>query len=159
MMRANAETRNLGPPRMADADAQVEVLCAFCSGMGKDPFGIMSPLATCQVCSGTGRHTLRQPTAPCPFCQGTGVHPGSRNTCTTCGGVGTVEIPEDAVACPCCGGTGQAADDVDYIWPDSPLSCGCCRGKGVISAERVKKVATRKEAPAWKKAWPWFEEA
>jgi len=70
-----------------------------------------------------------------------------------------VEIPEDAVACPCCGGTGQAADDVDYIWPDSPLSCGCCRGKGVISAERVKKVATRKEAPAWKKAWPWFEEA
>jgi len=109
MMRANAETRNLGPPRMADADAQVEVICAFCGGMGKDPFGIMSPLATCQVCSGTGRHTLRQPTAPCPFCQGTGVHPGSRNTCTTCGGVGTVEIPEDAVACPCCGGTGQVA--------------------------------------------------
>jgi hypothetical protein len=113
--------------------AAVEVICAFCGGKGKDPFGILSALATCQVCGGSGRRTLWLPTAPCPFCSGTGVHPGSRNTCTTCGGVGTVEIPDDAVTCPCCGGTGWAADDANYIWPDSPLSCGCCRGKGVVA--------------------------
>jgi len=110
-----------------------EVICAFCGGRGLDPFGIMSPLATCQVCGGTGRRTLHPPIAPCAFCRGTGVHPFSRLTCTTCGGVGTVEIPNDAVTCPCCGGSGRAADYANYIWPDSPLSCPCCGGKGVTA--------------------------
>lgn len=107
-----------------------DVICAFCGGTGKDPFGIMSPLATCQVCGGTGQRTLHLPTAPCAFCRGTGIHPFSRLTCTTCGGVGIVEIPTHAVTCPCCGGTGRAAD---FIWPDSPLSCTCCGGKGVVA--------------------------
>ena len=106
------------------------VLCAFCGGKGLDPFGIMSPLATCQVCGAAGRRTLSPPTRPCAFCRGTGVYPGSRLTCTTCGGVGTVQVPADAVTCPCCGGSGRAAD---YIWPDSPLSCSCCYGKGVVA--------------------------
>lgn len=119
---------------------RVEVTCAFCRAEGKDPFDIMSPLATCQVCSGQGRHFLRQPIAPCAFCRGTGVHPGSRNTCTTCDGIGQVEIPDDAVPCPCCGGSGRAAD---HIWPDSPLSCSCCRGKGVVSAVRARMIETR----------------
>jgi DnaJ-class molecular chaperone len=110
-----------------------DVTCAFCGGRGQDPFGIMSPLATCQVCGGTGRRSLHPPTAPCAFCRGTGVHPFSRLTCTTCGGVGTVEIPSDAVPCLCCGGTGRAADYANYIWPDSPLSCPCCGGKGVVA--------------------------
>jgi DnaJ-class molecular chaperone len=127
--------------------AAVDVMCAFCSGKGKDPFGILSPLATCQVCGGTGRGTLRQPTTPCPFCRGTGVYLGTRNTCTTCGGVGTVEIPDDAVTCPCCGGTGWAADDANYIWPDSPLSCGCCRGKGVVAPERQPVLADPQDSP------------
>jgi DnaJ-class molecular chaperone len=127
--------QHLGTPAQEGGRPTAVVICAFCSGKGKDPFGIMSHLATCQVCGGTGRRTLRQPTAPCAFCRGTGVHPGSRNTCTTCGGVGAVEIPDDAVTCPCCGGTGRAADDANYIWPDSPLSCGCCEGKGVVAPE------------------------
>ena len=114
--------------------ASVAVICAFCSGEGRDPFDIMSPLATCQVCGGTALHTLRQPMASCPFCRGTGVHPGSRLTCTTCGGVGAVEILDDAVTCSCCGGSGRAAD---AIWPDSPLSCTCCGGKGVVAAGQV----------------------
>jgi DnaJ-class molecular chaperone len=95
--------------------AAVDVICAFCGGTGKDPFDIMSPLATCQVCGGTGRRMLHPPTAPCAFCQGTGVH------------------PLYAVTCPCCGGSGRAADYADYIWPDSPLSCPCCGGKGVVA--------------------------
>lgn len=108
----------------------VEVTCAFCHGTGKDPFGIMSSMATCQVCGGTGARSLHRPTAPCAFCGGTGVHPGSRLTCTTCGGVGSVQITEDAAACLCCGGTGREAD---HEYPDSPLSCLCCGGKGVVS--------------------------
>jgi len=113
------------------------ITCAFCGGAGRDPFGIMSPLAICQVCGGTGQHILHPPTAPCAFCRGTGVYPGSRMTCTTCSGVGTLEIPASAVPCPCCGGSGRAAD---YIWPDSPLSCSCCGGKGVV-AKNKKRIA------------------
>ncbi|MBU0493729.1 MAG: hypothetical protein KKA73_04440 [Chloroflexi bacterium] len=113
----------------------VEVPCAFCGGAGRDPFGLMSPLATCQVCGGTGQRILHRPTAPCAFCRGTGVHPGSRNTCTTCDGIGTVEIPAQAIPCPHCGGSGRAAD---YRWPDSPLSCACCRGKGVVSPSKAQ---------------------
>lgn len=131
MTEGNPEKTTAAQRRQA-ADrgrSTVDVVCAFCSGTGRDPFGILSPLATCQVCGGTGRRILHPPTAPCPFCRGTGVHPGSRNTCTTCDGVGVVEIPANAATCPCCGGSGRAAD---YIWPDSPLSCGCCEGKGVI---------------------------
>ena len=28
--------------------------CAFCKGTGKDPFNLLSELATCQVCGGKG---------------------------------------------------------------------------------------------------------
>jgi len=111
---------------------RVQVVCAFCRGKGRDPFDIMSPLATCQVCGGTGSRQLHPPTAPCAFCKGTGIHPGLRMTCTTCGGVGTVEIPTNVLTCPGCGGTGRAADSK---WPDSPLSCSRCKGKGIVVAE------------------------
>lgn len=113
---------------------RVEVSCAFCGGTGRDPFGIMSPLATCQVCGGAGRRRLFQPTHRCAFCRGTGVHPGSRMTCTSCGGVGLVTAPADAVTCPGCGGSGRASD---YLWPGSPLSCGLCHGKGFIPLWRT----------------------
>jgi DnaJ-class molecular chaperone len=123
------------PEFEAGAEAhKVSVPCAFCATRGRDPFGIMSRLATCQVCGGTGRHSLRQPTARCAFCRGTGVHPGSRLTCTTCAGVGTVEITTGAVICPCCSGTGQAGECASYLWPDSPLSCPWCGGKGFAAA-------------------------
>ena len=113
----------------------VEVLCAFCDGTGQDPFGVMSKLATCQVCGGTGRVKLHPPTAPCAFCRGTGVHLDSRLTCTTCDGVGTVEIPTTAVPCPDCGGTGRAADGSDQS--ESALSCTRCAGEGVVAAPKV----------------------
>jgi len=120
----------------AERQETVDVVCAFCGGKGRDPFGIMSHLATCQVCGGQRCHTLHQPIATCAFCQGTGVHPGSRNTCTTCRGIGMVEVTANAITCPCCVGSGRAADD---FWPDSPLSCGCCEGKGVVAPEPRKK--------------------
>lgn len=126
--------------RKFETDAEtkmVNVPCAFCAARGRDPFGIMSPLAICQVCGGIGRHSLRQPTARCAFCRGTGVHPGSRLTCTTCGGVGRVEVAVGAVICPWCGGTGQAGACAGYLWPDSPLSCPWCGGKGFAAAATV----------------------
>lgn len=116
---------------------RVVVPCAFCAARGRDPFGILSHLAACQVCGGTGRRSLRQPMAPCAFCRGTGVHPGSRLTCTTCRGVGRVEIAVGAVTCPCCHGTGRAAECARYIWPDSPLSCLWCGGKGFVASGTV----------------------
>jgi DnaJ-class molecular chaperone len=112
-----------------------EVVCAFCGGKGLDPFGIMSPLAECQVCDGTGHVELTEPTGSCAFCQGTGVYPNSRLTCIACDGVGTVEIPADAVACPHCGGSGRTADCKDCPFPDSVFPCQHCKGTGYIAKQ------------------------
>ena len=108
----------------------VIVVCAFCKGQGRDPFEIMSPLSTCQVCSGAGRHTLLYPIVACAYCRGSGVHPHSRLTCTSCRGIGAVHAPTEAVVCPACHGSGKTNR---IRWPDSPFSCGYCRGAGVVS--------------------------
>jgi DnaJ-class molecular chaperone len=120
---------------MMEGDS-IEVVCAFCRGAGKDPFGLMSPLALCQVCGGRGTHVLHAPVARCAFCGGAGVYPHLRNTCTACQGVGQIEVSADAALCPRCGGSGRAAD---AKWPDSPLPCSHCRGRGWISPERGKR--------------------
>ena len=123
----------------------VDVACAFCGGKGRDPFGIMSSLATCQVCGGTGRRRLHQPMASCAYCHGTGVHPGSRLTCTTCGGVGTVQIPANAIPCPSCGGSGRSASCTDVA--GSSLACTRCGGKGVVPAPRVPADLNARRVP------------
>jgi len=136
MTTVNPKTKTrVGRKKEAQGKAgeRIAVTCAFCHSKGRDPFGIISPLSTCQVCGGTGRRTLRQPTVRCAYCRGTGVHPGTRMTCTTCHGVGTVPAPADAVRCPCCGGTGWARDWPGYICSDSSFSCPCCGGKGVVA--------------------------
>ena len=116
----------------------IEAPCAFCGSKGIDPFRIMSPMSTCQVCGGRGSRRLRTPTISCAFCRGTGVHPASRLTCTTCGGLGTVEVPINTASCPCCDGSGRAVGHDGGHWPDAPLSCICCGGKGVVAAEQVQ---------------------
>jgi DnaJ-class molecular chaperone len=109
-----------------------EVTCAFCGGKGLDPFGIMSPLAECQVCDGAGHVELTEPTAGCAFCRGSGIYPNSRLTCISCDGVGMVEIPADAIACPHCGGSGRTADCKDCPFPDSVFPCQHCKGTGYM---------------------------
>ena len=116
----------------------IEVPCAFCGGKGRDPFSIMSPMATCQVCGGKGSRRLHPPTVRCAFCRGTGVYAGTRLTCTTCKGLGTVEVPINTASCPCCDGTGRAVGCDGGHWPDAPLSCTCCGGKGVVAAKQVQ---------------------
>ncbi|MBM3474243.1 MAG: hypothetical protein FJX75_13320 [Armatimonadetes bacterium] len=103
--------------------------CAFCGGSGRDPFGLLSPLARCQVCGGTGRRAVPGPVGRCAFCRGSGVHPGSRLVCTACGGVGVVRVPPGATLCPRCGGTGRAA-------AGPPLPCSTCAGTGRVP-ERI----------------------
>ncbi len=111
----------------------MEIVCAFCSGEGRDPFGIMSPLATCQVCDGEGCVTMSEPTAECAFCRGSGVHPNTRMTCSVCDGVGRAEVAPGSVRCPHCGGSGRTADCDDCPWPDSVFPCEHCKGVGVIA--------------------------
>ena len=119
-------------------DAQlVDVECAFCKGIGVDPFELMSPLSTCQVCTGTGRRQIEGPLHKCAYCRGTGVHPHSRMVCMTCRGVGQVTAPVNAVPCPGCHGSGKETDNHFF---DSVLSCARCGGKGVVAADSVKPV-------------------
>jgi len=108
--------------------AMKEVKCAFCHGVGRDPFGLLSPLAACQVCGSKGKVAVQEPVKVCAFCEGTGVYPGSRLTCTVCHGTGVVQIVEPVTQCPSCHGSGKE--------PDSGLPCLLCKGKGVITVSR-----------------------
>ena len=130
-----------GAPAVDDAPEQRVVKCAFCKGQGSDPFELLSPLATCQVCNGSGQHTLDLPGVVCAYCGGSGVHPHSRLTCTSCTGIGWAPVAENSVVCPACSGTGRARD---YEWPDSPLSCNYCRGVGVVSDALARRFERKK---------------
>ena len=102
------------------------VQCAFCQGNGKDPFELLSELATCQVCGGRGNVEVKEPAIKCAYCKGSGVHPlGARVTCTVCNGKGMVTVKDSSKECPKCKGTGQERE--------SGLPCIKCGGKGVIS--------------------------
>jgi len=71
-----------------------EIICAFCKGKGKDPFGIPSKLSSCQACRGKGRITIADiPHETCGACKGTGVFAHHRLPCSVCGGKGVV--PKD----------------------------------------------------------------
>lgn len=102
-----------------------EIECAFCKGTGKDPFNLLSELATCQVCGGRGKVEVIEPAIKCAFCKGTGVYPqGARVTCTVCNGKGMVTVEGPTDECPKCKGTATT--------PDSGLPCIKCGGKGVV---------------------------
>lgn len=73
---------------MKEGEMMGEIKCAFCKGKGKDPFNLLSKLAACQVCGGTGKVKVNEPIIECAFCKGTGVHPHSRITCSACRGKG-----------------------------------------------------------------------
>jgi len=105
-----------------------EIKCAFCQGKGMDPFGLLSPLAICQVCGGKGKVTVMEPAINCAFCEGTGIHRDQRITCVVCGGKGMVTVKQPSEECPRCGGRGVAP--FDY------LPCLVCGGKGMIGKEK-----------------------
>ena len=105
--------------------------CAFCKGKGKDPFELLSKLATCQVCGGTGKVEVKEPAIKCAFCKGTGIYPrDGRVTCTVCNGKGMVTVKGETEGCPKCKGSGQEIE--------SGLPCIKCGGKGVTTKTRKK---------------------
>jgi DnaJ-class molecular chaperone len=106
--------------------SKIETKCAFCKGTGKDPFDLLSELATCQVCGGRGKVEVAEPAIKCAFCKATGVYPrNARVTCTVCNGKGMVTVKGATEECFKCKGTGTAIE--------SGLPCIKCGGKGVIS--------------------------
>jgi DnaJ-class molecular chaperone len=112
----------------------VIIECAFCKGKGKDPFELLSKLATCQVCGGRGTVKVDDSHIKCVYCLGTGVFPyGSRLTCTVCGGKGVVAIKGKNEVCKDCKGTGRSRV--------SGLSCITCKGKGVVLIETTDEVS------------------
>ena len=66
------------------------IKCAFCQGTGKDPFELLSKMATCQVCGGERKVTVPVPHVTCPVCGGSGIQPHTRLVCRTCGGKGII---------------------------------------------------------------------
>lgn len=103
-----------------------EIECAFCKGKGKDPFELLSVLAACQVCGGTGKVEVIEPALQCAFCKGTGVYPhNGRVTCTVCNGKGMVTVKGETEECAECEGTAKTIE--------SGLPCIKCGGKGVVS--------------------------
>ena len=102
------------------------IKCAFCKGTGKDPFDLLSKLATCQVCGGRGKVEIKEPAIKCVFCGGTGVYPhNGRVTCTVCNGKGSVVLVKGEInECLKCKGLGRAID--------SGLPCSVCGGKGFV---------------------------
>jgi len=103
--------------------SMAEVKCAFCKGKGKDPFGLMSVLAECQVCKGRGTVMIEEPYEKCPVCHGTGIQYNKRLTCLACRGKGVLPVKEGMKDCPECGGSGR---------DDFGLYCLKCKGRGKI---------------------------
>ena len=107
------------------------VMCAFCGGEGKDPFGVMSRLSTCYVCGGEKAVWVEKigHAKDCPVCKGSVISPtGARNHCAVCSGTGVVCVEEPSQICPNCNGTGWE--------PLMSLYCIDCKGKGAIPIER-----------------------
>lgn len=103
------------------------VRCSFCSGSGKDPFGIMSELSTCCVCSGRGIVQVHEPYVPCVHCNGSGAV--KTLTCTVCAGKGFIpELIGLTVKCEACNGTGD-----DHGAP--AMACLYCHGRGLVKAK------------------------
>jgi hypothetical protein len=101
------------------------ITCAYCSGNGKDPFAVMSPLSSCGVCGGSGTTFLPAPRTKCVFCRATGIQQSLRLTCTGCGGKGWHTVRSDAGQCPVCAGAGSG--------PENPkLPCAKCGGAGIV---------------------------
>ena len=106
--------------------AVTQITCVFCKGKGKDQFDLLSKLAICQVCGGTGKVEVIETVIRCAFCKGSGVYHSTRITCTVCNGKGMVTAPQSPTEwCPKCEGTGTTID--------SAMPCLKCRGKGVVS--------------------------
>ncbi|MDA2925975.1 hypothetical protein MYX78_01885 [Acidobacteria bacterium AH-259-G07] len=105
-----------------------EVKCAYCKGTGRDPWGLMSVLAACQVCTGKGTVNIEEPYITCPVCKGRGNQRNTRLTCLACKGKGAVHVEKGMNSCPECDGTGMTGSVGLRNY------CLKCHGTGRVSA-------------------------
>ena len=115
---------------------QVEVMCAFCKGTGKDPFDLMSPLVYLPGLQWGRAAGVDGPTAALRLLQGQWRPPPFPHGLHDLPGAGQVTVPEKAVTCPGCGGSGSESDH-DFF--DSVLSCTVCGGKGVVDLRQQRQ--------------------
>lgn len=102
----------------------VEVTCAFCHGVGLDPFGLLSDRSKCGVCGGKGVVDVPADRMACAHCRGTGAIKTFR--CTVCDGKGWLPLlPEPTVSCPDCAGSGDELSN-------TALDCLTCQGRGRV---------------------------
>ena len=102
----------------------MEYGCGFCGGTGKDPYHLLSKLATCQVCSGRKKVVIEGNAIRCSFCRGNGRQKlDSRVTCLACKGRGMVVV-SNPQKCAACKGSGRTKE--------SKLTCLKCHGYGFI---------------------------
>lgn len=105
-------------------DKTSTIKCAFCQGKGKDPFELLSELATCQVCNGEGKVNVISPYDGCLACDGSGVQSHTRLVCTVCAGKGVIGHQRGGEDCPTCGGSGKNREN--------DLPCSTCGGSGKV---------------------------
>lgn len=112
-------------------------ICAYCRGKGRDPFGLLSPLAACQVCGGKGRVVIvatEERIIKCSYCQGSGRHRFTRMSCTVCMGRGMIVVDPRGAPCESCHGSGMAQGKA--------LPCSVCSGRGVVEPARRQRVVS-----------------
>jgi DnaJ-class molecular chaperone len=109
---------------------QETVVCAFCKGLGTDPYDQLSSLSKCGACDGTGTKRVVTPHTPCVFCRGTGSYKVFR--CLVCGGAGVVPMLDGPTeTCAACEGTAVDAS--------SGMPCVDCRGRGLTLVTKDEK--------------------
>ena len=114
----------------APAHEMMTVECAFCDGIGRDPYGILSKLSKCPACNGHTNVKVRKPAYPCAYCHGTGKQRHTRLTCSVCKGIGHVTVAGPTSQCPECEGSGKTRG--------ADLPCVLCRGTGLITGKSTE---------------------
>ncbi len=123
------------------------VICAFCRGTGRDPFGALSAVSNCQVCGGRGEIQVRGPVVACAFCRGTGMPPSNtdRLHCLACKGTGVVPEIKNPVECPACEGTGHQLMRTTRGKRPIRQRCLKCNGQRLIPKERAERLSKTKK--------------
>ena len=133
MKNPKRKTAKRKPRRTTTVPEEMMIVkCAFCQGIGRDPYQILSKLSNCPVCNGRTTAKVRKPAYPCAYCHGTGRQRGTRLNCSVCKGIGQVTVAGPTAECPECKGGGKARGGAD-------LPCALCRGTGLLAEKSAAK--------------------
>lgn len=112
------------------------IQCAFCRGTGSHPdFN-----ATCPVCKGKGKNSIRGVYITCQDCNGSGRKLGTTLTCYSCGGIGQVADRRAIVA--------QAAREIRQARAEMEKERAELRGRTEAPARRGKASKQESNSPS-----------